>query len=239
MATESEKEILRKEICVVSLCYNEIELLPMFYRWIKQFASSWIVLDHGSNDGSIEFLWRMKDRKEMDITVSVQPSDNFFGSFWGEQNKVIAMANRNWTFKLAPDELPTPDIFKVVDVIINQKVLIWLWRIQLCNLYPLKERNSAWYPLLFPTEWKIQLINSGGVHQAEIPKPDSPSIYWEKSHVWHIGECRNFLKVREKEVSYEKLGQTEMTSKWNADNKAQYISESKDYTDTRIYELLI
>jgi len=231
------------DICVCTLTYNEIEILPMYYRQIKKFASSWVVIDHGSDDGTIEFLLRKQKKGEMDITLEVSPTPNFHGNFFRELNRVFRKSNRSWTWKGFPDEIPSRNTPQVLKRLIEApKKVYWVKRAVITNLFPLKIRENKYRPQLWPTEWNLGYNETPGhVHQEDL-RFDNKHFPVEKIseiQIYDIGECRNIEKVREKELAYESLGLTILTSKWNEEKRERNIRNSQDFHDGDFINLLV
>lgn len=56
---------IKDRICLITLCYNEIKILPFAINYWKRFANHAIVYDNGSTDGSVEFLQQYNDFAEL------------------------------------------------------------------------------------------------------------------------------------------------------------------------------
>jgi len=234
----------QQDIAVCTLAYNEICILPAFYRWIKNWAKIWVVLDHNSNDGTLEFIEHMKNRNEMQIILKEEP-EGLSNGLWAEWNKVIELAentNCKWIWKGYPDEFPSPEIIDLSSIL-KDEASYYFYRYNLSNLFPLL-RNKAgedWFPYLWPSSWNMRFQEVTNIHIKE------PFLYFGRRviespflHVVHVGECRNFNKVREKEAIYEKLspGVTVMGKDWDIRKKQQFVNISEECTNGWIINLL-
>jgi len=237
--------MIQYDVCVCSLCYNEIDLLPAWYRRIKQFAKGLAILDTGSNDGSIEFIQHMKDRGEMDITLVVDPTDNFHGNFWREITRSIELSNKTWTLRFEPDMFPSPEFDVILPDLLKEKYIYYFYRKHIISLDPFLVYDRSFpRPFLFPTEWNMK-FKPLGVHQGNVFEDHNHPIKTVSGfEIWHVGEARDCTHVRDKEVRYEKLGPTELTSKWNKELRQKRIDRCPHAnvihgTDRRILEMLI
>ena len=46
----------KNKICLYTLCYNELPILPFAIEYWKRFVDKVILYDNGSTDGSVQFL---------------------------------------------------------------------------------------------------------------------------------------------------------------------------------------
>lgn len=232
------------DLCVCSMCYNEIELLPALYRHVRKFASSWVIIDNGSNDGSIEFLNQMKSRKEIDIILKVEPSENFQGNFWDQWNKTFDMSNRKWTFKLSMDEFLSPDLILAIPLLLTKEYTYKFSRVVISNLNPLSSRWSDPRVLLFPSDKRTRFNPNGRTGpphiepwKIDIEVQERPDLY-----IWDLGEARNLEKIREKEQRYLNAKiecHPEMGPNFSEEQRREKLKNSRLYSDSRVYEVLI
>ena len=55
-----KKEDMKYKICWITLCYNEIDILPFVSKyWEKTSVDKVVVFDNGSTDGSLEYLAKL------------------------------------------------------------------------------------------------------------------------------------------------------------------------------------
>src|SRR5687768_1774004 len=63
------------EVHLFALCWNELDILPFFFRHYDNIVSKYFIFDNGSTDGSIEFLSK-HDKVQVRRFVPVDP-DSF------------------------------------------------------------------------------------------------------------------------------------------------------------------
>jgi hypothetical protein len=74
------------KIHVYALCWNEIKMLPYFFRHYDPFVDQYTILDNGSDDGSAEFLARRPNvrlgRFEVRSDSFVLEARRIYDQFW-------------------------------------------------------------------------------------------------------------------------------------------------------------
>ena len=190
------------DICVCSMIKNEIEILPMYYRYIKKWCKRWKVLDHGSDDGSLEFLQHMKDRHEIDIEVFQRPMNDFSKDFYGEWNWILDKSDCKWTYVGHIDEV-SPFMDKILSVILEYESIFIIKREELISLLPpLTMGKEQPFMRIFPTKWKTRFTEDNHVHTEQF-NADGKPIRLANIQFYHLGELRNTEHIRFKEKSYE------------------------------------
>ena len=83
--------LIKDKICIISLCYNEIKILPFALEYWKRIAGHAIVYDNGSTDGSVEYLLKQNDFVELksfrykeDNKINDEELRNFKNNIWKE-----------------------------------------------------------------------------------------------------------------------------------------------------------
>lgn len=235
---------MKSDICVCSIIFNEIELLPAYYRHIKQFAESWVVIDNNSNDGSYEFLKRMREKGEIEITVYKEPKKFCGGSYYGLLNRCFSLADKKWIWAGFPDEFLDDRAISDIAFVVKNDIDIALYynRVQITSLYPLLQRGTTQKLRLWQAKHNIEWYsNKEGTLHGEDYKIDNDIIEKKIANgaVLDIGEARNIDKIREKELTYEQEGTTILTSKFDNLSRFNFKMKSIPYWDTFIYECLI
>jgi len=215
------------DIGVCSMIRNEIEILPAYYRYIKKWANSWYVLDHGSNDGSLEFLYRMKDRDEISIEVLERPSLDFNKDFYREVNYIISKCKNKWTFWGHIDEF-IMNAKEVFQKITQEEAVYSFTRLEMIQLCPPLYLTRETFVRLFPTSWKIRWREGHHVHSESPVIPKDRPIKRADCLMFHIGRCRNIEHIREKERSYEACsGSSVLGSKYSEERREEERRKAK------------
>jgi hypothetical protein len=217
---------------------NEIEILPMYYRYIKQWCSRWAIIDHGSDDGSLEFLQRMKKRKEIIIDIYERKSDDFNKDFYKEFNWIISKSKSKWTFVGHIDEF-SPVMKDIIPQLITKEAAYVFQREECISLLPLMALERFEFVRLFPTKWKLRFIEGGDVHseQLDIKKYGRVLV---KMPYFHIGECRNIDHIRFKEKSYEDCsGKSVLTSKYTENDRELRRANAYYIRDYNLMDMLL
>lgn len=223
---------------------NEIEILPLYYRYIKKWCKKWKVLDHGSDDGSIEFLEAMKKRGEIDIEVFHRPSDDFGHDFYGEFNWIIDKSDCEWTYVGHIDEI-CPIIEFLLPKMLENKFAYFFRRENLVSLYPVMTLGKETpFMRLFPTKASCRFVAGNHVHSENA---DVKGIQAAEADIpyFHLGECRNIDHVKEKEKAYEDCsGSTIFTSKWDKEKRKQrrkgaYAYQGDEYALSELMDMIL
>ena len=203
------------DVCVCNMVKNEIEILPAFYRYIKKWATSWKLVDHGSTDGTLEFLDRMKSRGEMDIEVLEDKCDDFRGDFYKEFNTVLEKADREWTYVGHVDEF-CPVMHKLIPQAIKKDIIYGFMRYEVCSLNPLLSLAREPFKRLWKTEWNFRFKLNNWVHREDLVDNGKLSVMVNTPY-YHIGRCRNIPHIQSKEIDFEKCsgGNSILTSKYD------------------------
>jgi len=221
-------------ICVVSLCYNEITILPIYYRYVRQFADTWIILDDGSTDSSVEYIKRLQDRKELDIMLISRPAFDFtfHKVFWANWNYVIARSDREWTLLGYLDEIAYPNPRQYFEEMMNEKAVWMIPREEIVSLNPFKSLGTEGpFVRFFPTGTVFFEAKPRSVHiEVPIVKSDIDTKVADFK-MYHIGRCREISHIREKEKSYEACGHTVLTSRYNEELRTDDIIKAKEIDD--------
>lgn len=209
-------------VSVCMMCRNEIDLLPAYYRFIKQFANEWCILDHGSDDGSIEFIeWVKRNDSNLDVKLRIEESFDFGHNFWGEWNKALSMATKDYILRGFPDEFIMP-VDKLIKIIKSGMERVYFFeRIDLVQLQPSMYLIDTPKITLFPNKKGIAFKEYCGVH-CEIPliPAGMEVIELKEPKIYHLNRCRNFEHIRFKELCYEKCsGFTILTSKYSEEKR--------------------
>ena len=205
---------------------NEIEILPMFYRYIKEWADSWVVEDQASTDGTLEFLERMKAKGEMDIDIKVVDCDDFNGDFYKEYNGVIARANRKWIYTGHVDEF-CPTMKNIIPRLLKREVIYGFMRYEICSLNPLLALTRETFLRLWLKDWNLKFKEGEWIHKEILVDMGRPSVVIDVPY-YHIGRCRNVAHIQAKERVYEKCaGKTILTSSY--DELARKLDRQKSY----------
>ena len=225
------------DVCVCNMVKDEIEILPAFYRYIKEWAGSWKVLDHGSTDGTIEFLERMKTRKEIDIDYWVEPSDNY--DFYKECNKVLDRANRTWIFAGHIDEF-APDMKDVIPGYLSDNFAYIFSRYECVSINPLLAIVREPFVRLWKKEGGTRFKINNDLHFEEVVSPKPVPTKVSKIPYYHFGRVRNLNHIRTKEIDFEHCcGNSQLTSKYSNDRRQVEMKRSFLVKDTRVVNMLL
>jgi len=209
------------DICVVSMICNEIEILPMYYRYIKKWCKSWKVLDHGSTDGSVEFLKYMSERNEINIEVFQRECGDFDKDFYKEWNWILDKVDCKWTYVGHIDEF-CPYMDTILSQMFKFNAIYIIRREEMISLFPpLSFGKETPFMRIFPTDWKIRFIEGNHVHREEFNPREFP-VREAQIPFYHLGECRNSEHVRFKEKAYEDCsGDTIFGSKYTEKDRQE------------------
>ncbi len=221
-------------ICVVSLCYNEISILPIYYKYVKKFADTWIILDDGSTDGSVEYIKRLQDKKELDIMLVSRPAFDFtyHKVFWANWNYGLALSDREWTLLGYIDEIVYPDPKKCFQELMKEEAAWMIPREEIVSLKPFKSMGIEGPNVrFFPTGTVFYEAKPQSVHiERAIIKKGVPTKV-ANFMMYHIGRCREISHIRMKERSYEACGYTSLTSKYSEKRRKYHASKAYELED--------
>lgn len=209
------------DICVCSMIKNEIDILPLYYRYIKKWCKKWKILDHGSDDGSLEFLQHMKDRHEIDIEVFQRPLDDFDKDFYGEWNWILDKSDCEWTYVGHIDEV-SPVMANILSLILKVESSYIIKREEMVALIPpLSLGKEQPFLRIFPTKWNIRFIEDNDVHTEKFDEKGKP-VRLIEAPFYHLGECRNIEHIVFKEKCYEDCsGYSVLSSKFNEEARGK------------------
>ena len=199
------------------MTFNEIDLLPAYYRYIRLFCNEWIVLDHGSDDGTREYLCFLEKKGEIPIKLMLSDDRNFSGNFYEEYNKVLNKATGDFIFSAHIDEF-CPRLPVIIRSLVNNKDKIFMFnRLDLVCLSPLIRINE---PHGFARLWengklKFKIPDEPTVHKEDYIIKDKASMVFVPLPYYHLGQCRHINKIIEKEATYETVGKSILTSRYN------------------------
>jgi glycosyltransferase involved in cell wall biosynthesis len=106
---QAHDEMRRRTLSVVTIALNEAHRLERCYRSIL-WADEWVVVDSGSNDGTVELARRRSAR------VLARPFDDF-ASQW---NFAAEQARGDWVLVLAADEEVSPALRREIEDILRR-----------------------------------------------------------------------------------------------------------------------
>jgi len=221
-------------ICVVSLCYNEISILPIYYKYLRKFADTWIILDDGSVDGSVTYIKRLQDRKELDIMLISRPSFNFgyHKRFWANWNYLLLLSDREWTLLGYLDEIIYPDPKNCFEELMKSDCVWMIPREEIVSLKPFRTLGTEGpFVRFFPTGSILFHAKEGSAHD-EIPiftKQIECKV--SRYKFYHIGRTREIFHIREKERSFEACGHTVLTSRYSEKRREREVSKSYEIDD--------
>jgi len=221
-------------ICVVSLCYNEISILPIYYKYVKQFADTWIILDDGSTDGSVEYIKRLQDKKELDIMLVSRPSFDFtyHRVFWANWNYVISLSDREWTLLGYLDEIAYPNPREHFEEMMSDKAVWMIPREEVVSIKPFKSLGiDGPFVRFFPTGSVLFEAKPQSVHVENPVIRAGYEVKAAKFKMYHIGRCREISHIREKERSYEACGETVLTSRYSEERRRAESSKACELDD--------
>ena len=119
-------------------------------HWLKDCLSSIylqdyknfevILVDNGSTDGSVEYIKRLQDKKELDIMLVSRPAFDFtyHKVFWANWNYGLALSDREWTLLGYIDEIVYPDPKKCFQELMKEEAAWMIPREEIVSLKPFK-----------------------------------------------------------------------------------------------------
>ncbi len=203
-------------ICVASLCHNEISILPLYYKFVKQFADTWIILDDGSTDGSVEYIKRLQDLREIDIMLVSRPAFHVAKHrvYWANWNYAFKLCDREWTLLGYLDEIAYPNPAEYFNRMMKEHVVWKIGREEIVSLNPLKSLGPEGpFVRFFPTGSTFFEAKAQSAHVehpiTKLPIKEAPFRFF------HIGRCREIKHIQEKERAYEACGPSALTSHYD------------------------
>ena len=180
-------------ISVICPILNEIRFLPAWLACVKKFADQLVVVDTGSNDGSVEFL------RSQGIEPYFWP-DKLDYKTWntGTEGKVrnflISKCKGDWIVPLDADELVDHDFISLLKstdffpFLIGRFVHNFFWedfnKLRVRSLKPLLFFQGRWYPL---RNWR-------GNYPGKIPRlfKNIPEIRYSTSNKHCLLQYKNY-----------------------------------------------
>jgi len=90
-------------ISILTICMDEAGYILQMLRWLKQYVEpdEYVVVDGGSNDGTIELISKFREYENINLKLIINPMPE---SFAVQRNIALDMCSSKWILHIDADE---------------------------------------------------------------------------------------------------------------------------------------